>query len=58
MKSYLSDFEMKDGQGKEDYIQCCTVKVKLGQDIDGSVRGVERRMHCVSRGEEKISIFL
>jgi hypothetical protein len=33
MKSYLSDFEIKDGWGKEDYIQCSTVKVKLGQEI-------------------------
>jgi len=33
MKSYLSDFEMKDGWGKEDYIQCCTVKVKLAQEM-------------------------
>jgi len=33
MKSYLSDFEMKDGWRNEDYIQCCTVKVKLGQEM-------------------------
>jgi hypothetical protein len=33
MKSYLSDFEMKGGWTKEDYIHCCTVNVKWGQEI-------------------------
>jgi len=53
MKSYLSDW------GKEDYTHCCTVKVKIGTrnlKIDRNVRGVERTMHPVSRGEEKIFI--
>jgi len=45
--------------GKEDYIHCCTVKVKIGTrnlKIDRNVRGVERTMHPVSRKEEKIFI--
>ena len=33
MKSYLCDFEMKVGWRNEDYIQFCTVKVKLGQEM-------------------------
>jgi hypothetical protein len=54
MKSYLSDCEMKDGWEKKDYIYCCNVKVKIGTrnlKIDRNVRGGERRMHPVSRGE-------
>jgi hypothetical protein len=56
MKSYLSDCKIKDGWGKEDYIYCYNVKVKTGTrnlKIDRNVRGVERRMHPVSRGEEE-----
>jgi hypothetical protein len=29
----MNDCEMKDGWGKEVFIHCCTVKVKLGQEI-------------------------
>jgi hypothetical protein len=59
MKSYLSDCEMKDGWGKEDYIHCCTVQVKIGTKnlkIRRNVTGVERRMHPVSKVEDKIFI--
>jgi hypothetical protein len=50
---------MKDSWGKEDYIHCCTVKVKLGTrnlKIGGSVTEMERRWHAVSRGKGKIFI--
>jgi hypothetical protein len=50
---------MKDGWRKEDYIHYYTVKVKTGTrnlKIDRNVRGMKRRMHPVSRWEEKIFI--
>jgi hypothetical protein len=59
MKSYLSDCKKIDGWGKEDYIHCCTVQVKIGTrnlKIDKNVRRVERRIHPVSKEEEKIFI--